>query len=107
MDWRITKFPELSAESIKAISDWIQKNYEEREQASDDTNTYGPQAVFGSTSAVYLYSKALATIDRLDKPLNLLLTSETIFTLGSVNYSMSYNQYIAEVPNLSSFKKTG
>jgi len=107
MDWRITKFPELSAESIKAISDWIQKNYEEREQARDDTYTYGPQAAFGSTSAVYLYSKALATIDRLDKALNLLLTSETIFTLDSKNYSMAYNQYIAEVPNLKSFKKTG
>ena len=107
MDFRITKFPELSAESIKAISDWIQKNYEEREQASDDTNTYGPQALFGNTSAVYLYSKALATIDRLDRALNLLLTSETIFTLGSINYRMSYNQYIAEIPNLKSFKKTG
>ena len=107
MDWRITKFPELSAESIKSITDWIQKNYEEREQARDDTNTYGPQAAFGSTSAVYLYSKALATIDRLDKALNLLLTSETIFTLDSKNYSMVYNQYIAEIPNLKSFKKTG
>jgi hypothetical protein len=48
MGWQITQFPELSVESKKAISDWIQSNYEEREQARDDTNTYGPQAAFGS-----------------------------------------------------------
>jgi len=78
MTWQITRFPELSVESKKAISDWIQANYEEREEASDDTNIYGPQAAFGSVSAAYWYSKALATIDRLDKQLNSLLTSPTI-----------------------------
>ena len=107
MTWQITRFPELSVESKKAISDWIQANYKEREQAVDDTYTYGLQAAFGSVSAAYWYSKALATIDRLDKQLNSLLTSLTIMTIDGVNYTTSYLPYIAEVPNLSSFKKTG
>ncbi len=89
MTWQITRFPELSVESKKAISDWIQSNYEEREQATGDTNTYGPQAAFGSVSAAYWYSKALATIDRLDKQLNLLLTSPIVWSDGLNDFKIA------------------
>ena len=109
MTWQITRFPELSVESKKEISDWIQENYKKREQAKDDTYTYGLKIAFGDESATtaYWYLKALEVIDQQDKWLNSRLTSPTIMIVGDVNYTMSYLPYIAEVPNLSSFKKTG
>ncbi|MFS6817971.1 hypothetical protein AAF134_00940 [Synechococcus lacustris Tous-12m] len=107
MTWQITRFPELSVESKKEISDFIQANYKERDQAKSDTYTYGPQAAFGDVSAAYWYSKALSTIDRQDKALNLLLTSSIIWSDGLQENKIVYSQYIAEFLNLSSFKKTG